>query len=171
MARKEIDSDGSQASRFVSPDASQVIAMKNALRRATHIIGVLLVALTSSPHLKAAERPAVVVTPLFTTVTTASGQPIILPRGRARLIVSTYVIAPGARMPVHRHLYPRYAYVLDGQLRVTEVKTHRKFDYKKGDFVAEMIGAEHFGENTGDIPLRLLVIDLVPKNVSTNSQP
>jgi quercetin dioxygenase-like cupin family protein len=134
--------------------------------------GALLVVLSSSSYLSAADRPpAVVVTPLLTTVTTASGQPIILPRGRARLIVSTYVIAPGARLPVHRHLYPRYAYVLDGQLRVTEVKTHRKFDYKKGDFVSEMIGAEHFGENTGDIPLRLLVIDLVPKNVRNNSQP
>ncbi len=136
------------------------------------MIGVLLVVLSSSSHLRAADgSPTVVVTPLLTTVTTASGQPIILPRGRARLIVSTYVIAPGARLPVHRHLYPRYAYVLDGQLRVTEVKTHRKFDYKKGDFVAEMIGAEHFGENTGDIPLRLLVIDLVPKNVRNNSRP
>ncbi|REF86062.1 quercetin dioxygenase-like cupin family protein [Methylovirgula ligni] len=134
--------------------------------------GALLVVLSSPSHLRAADKPpAVVVTPLLTTVTTASGQPIILPRGRARLIVSTYVIAPGARLPVHRHLYPRYAYVLDGQLRVTEIKTHRKFDYKKGDFVAEMIGAEHFGENTGDIPLRLLVIDLVPKNVSNNSRP
>ncbi len=136
------------------------------------MIGVLLVVLSSSSHLRAADKPpAVVVTPLLATVTTASGQPIILPRGRARLIVSTYVIAPGARLPVHRHLYPRYAYVLDGQLRVTEIKTHRKFDYKKGDFVAEMIGAEHFGENTGDIPLRLLVIDLVPKNVRNNSLP
>lgn len=134
--------------------------------------GALLVMLSSSSHLRAADgAPAVVVTPLLTTVTTANGQPIILPRGRARLIVSTYVIAPYARLPVHRHLYPRYAYVLDGQLRVTEIKTHRKFDYKKGDFVAEMIGAEHFGENTGDIPLRLLVIDLVPKNVSNNSRP
>ncbi len=129
--------------------------------------GVLLVAL--SPFSQAADRPPpVVVTTLLTTVATASGQPIILPRGRARLIVSTYVIAPGARLPAHRHLYPRYAYVLDGQLRVTEVKTHRKFDYKKGDFIAEMIGTEHFGENTGNTPLRLLVIDFVPKNVDNN---
>jgi quercetin dioxygenase-like cupin family protein len=86
-------------------------------------------------------------------------------------MVSTYVIAPGARLPVHQHLYPRYAYVLDGQLRVIEVKTHRATSYKKGDFVIEMVGREHFGENIGATPLRLLVIDIVPKNVSENSEP
>ncbi len=141
-------------------------------RCASQLAAALLIALMPSSLLEAAEKqPAVDVTPVLTTMTTADGRPIILPKGPARLIVSTYVIAPGARLPVHRHLYPRYAYVLDGRLRVTEVKTLRKFDYKKGDFVVEMIGREHFGENTGDTPLRLLVIDIVPKNVSNNSQP
>ncbi len=132
----------------------------------------LLFILSSSVHLRADDRhKAVVVTPVLTTLTTASGQPIILPEGRARLIVSTYEVAPGARLPVHRHLYPRYAYVLDGQLRVTEVKPHRKFDYKKGDFAVEMVGPEHFGENIGKTPLRLLVIDIVPRNVNNNTRP
>jgi quercetin dioxygenase-like cupin family protein len=140
--------------------------------RANLLTAALLIALMPSSLLEAAEKqPAVDVTPVLTTMTTADGQPIILPKGPARLIVSTYVIAPGARLPVHRHLYPRYAYVLDGRLRVTDVKTLRKFDYKKGDFAVEMIGREHFGENIGDAPLRLLVIDIVPKNVSNNSQP
>jgi quercetin dioxygenase-like cupin family protein len=74
-------------------------------------------------------------------------------------------------LPVHQHLYPRYAYVLEGQLRVTEVRTHRTTDYRKGDFVVEMIRQEHFGENIGKAPLRLLVIDIVPRNVTENSKP
>lgn len=135
------------------------------------ITGALLMALSSSSYLEAAGgQRAVEVTRVLTTVMTASGQPIILPKA-ARLIVSTYVIAPGARLPTYHHVYPRYAYVLDGQLRVTEVRTHRKFDYKKGDFVVEMVGLAHFGENIGSKPLRLLVIDIVPKNESYNSQP
>lgn len=133
---------------------------------------MLLVLVSSSSGLMAkVGNPPVVVTPVLSTVTTASGQPIILPSGPARVMVSTYVIAPGARLPVHQHVYPRYAYLLDGQLRVTEVKTHRTTSYRKGDFVVEMIGQEHFGENIGDTPLRLLVIDLVPKNVNNNSRP
>jgi quercetin dioxygenase-like cupin family protein len=131
-----------------------------------------LILLSSSFGLVAKSgKPAIVVVPVLSTGTTASGQPIILPSGPARVIVSTYVIAPGARLPVHRHPYPRYAYVLEGHLRVTEVKSHRATSYKKGDFIVEMIGQEHFGQNTGDGPLRLLVIDIVPKNVSNNSHP
>jgi quercetin dioxygenase-like cupin family protein len=134
-------------------------------------IAPLILLAPSSGLVAKTGNTAIVAAPVLSTVTTASGQPIILPSGPARVIVSTYVIAPGARLPVHQHLYPRYAYVLEGQLRVTEVKTHRATRYKKGDFVVEMIGQEHFGENIGATPLRLLVIDIVPKNVSENSEP
>jgi quercetin dioxygenase-like cupin family protein len=136
------------------------------------VLGALLFMLSPSSNLIAAGvRPAVDVRPVLTTVTTATGQPIILPKGATRLVVSLYVIASGARLPAHRHPYPRYAYVLDGKLRVIEVKTHRIFDYKKGDFVVEMVGRKHFGENIGDTPLRLLVIDIVPKDQRANSRP
>ncbi len=136
------------------------------------VVGALLIILLPPAYPRAdGKHGGVIVTPLLNTLTTASGQPIILPKGRARLIVSTYEIAPGVKLPVHRHLYPRYAYVLDGQLRVTEVKTHRKFDYKKDEFAVEMVGPEHFGENTGKTPLRLLVIDIVPRNVNNNTRP
>lgn len=146
--------------------------MKNMLWRTIRVAASLLFALSPCSRLVAgSQQPAVDITPVISAVTTASRQPIILPKGAARLIVSTYVIAPGAKLPVHRHTYPRYAYVLDGQLRVTDVKARRTFEYKKGDFVVEMIGRQHFGENVGSGPLRLLVIDIVPKNVRTNSQP
>ena len=114
---------------------------------------------------------ATVVVPVLSATATAAGQPILLPRGAARVIVSTYVIAPGARLPVHRHRYPRYAYVLQGRLRVTDTVTHRTFDYKQGDFAIEVVNDLHFGENTGNTPLRLLVIDFVPKAVTSNTLP
>lgn len=140
--------------------------------RTIRIAGALLLLVSPCSWLMAASKsPAVAITPVISAVTTASRQPIILPRGAARLIVSTYVIAPGAKLPVHRHVYPRYAYVLDGWLRVTDTKARRTFDYKKGDFVVEMVGRKHFGENVGGTPLRLLVIDIVPRNVRRNSEP
>lgn len=112
--------------------------------------------------------PPVVVTPVVSTITTAGGQPILLPSGAARVIVSTYVIAPGAKLPIHRHRYPRYAYVLQGRLRVTDTHTNRTFNYKQGDFVIEVLNDLHFGVNPGSTPLRLLVIDNVPKAVTNN---
>ncbi|CAH1673415.1 Quercetin dioxygenase-like cupin family protein [Chelatococcus asaccharovorans] len=108
----------------------------------------------------------VLVTPLLSTTTTASGQPITLPRGNAEVIVSTFDIAPGATLPVHKHPFPRYAYVLAGDLRVTNTETNKSDDYKTGDFIVEMIGQWHRGTNIGATPVKLLVIDQVDKGAS-----
>ena len=116
-------------------------------------------------------EPKVVVTPVLSAVTTAAGQPIRLPAGDARVIVSTYVIAPGARLPNHRHRYPRYAYVLQGRLRVTDLDRGRSFTYKQGDLAIEVVNDLHYGVNTGTTPLRLLVMDFVPKALTKNTLP
>ncbi|MBS7698838.1 cupin domain-containing protein [Chelatococcus sp. YT9] len=110
-----------------------------------------------------AGMPGVVVTPLVATTITASGQPITLPKGNAEVIVSTFDIAPGATLPVHKHPFPRYAYVLAGDLRVTNTDTKKSDDYKAGDFIVEMIGEWHQGTNIGTTPVKLLVIDQVDK--------
>ncbi len=112
---------------------------------------------------------AVTITPLLSTIATPSGQKIIMPQGDARVIASLYVIAPGARLALHKHPYPREAYVLEGNLRVTDTDTKQVFNYKPGDFIVEVIGQWHFAENTGSTPVRLLVIDTVPEAVTGNT--
>lgn len=103
----------------------------------------------------------VVITPLASTDVTAAGQPIVLPGADTRVVASMFEIAPGAALPVHKHPYPRYGYVLAGELRVTDVETGKSFDYKAGDFIVEMIERWHQGSNTGTETVRLLVIDQV----------
>jgi len=103
----------------------------------------------------------VTVTPLASTNQTAAGQPIVLPGKDARVIVSRFEIASGATLPVHEHPFPRYAYVLEGALRVTNTETGESTDYKTGDFIVEMIGIWHQGTNVGTDTVRLLVIDQV----------
>lgn len=103
----------------------------------------------------------VVVKPLVSTTTTATGQPIVLPQKNAEVLVSTYEIPAGATLPVHRHPFPRYAYVLGGTLEVTNVESGKSNIYKPGDFVIEMIGQWHQATNRGAEPVRLLVIDQV----------
>jgi len=117
----------------------------------------------------AAETGPVTITPLLSATATPSGQPIILPQGDARIIASLYTIAPGARLPLHKHPYPRCAYVLAGDLRVTDTDTHQVFNYKPGDFIVEVINQWHFAENTGSTEVRLLVIDTVPKDKTGNT--
>lgn len=105
----------------------------------------------------------VIVTPLASTTVTASGQPIVLPQKNAQVLVSSFEIPPGATLPVHMHPSARYAYVLEGQLQVTNVDTGKSTSYKTGDFIVEMIGTWHQGSNVGAETVKLLVIDQVEK--------
>lgn len=117
-------------------------------------------ALDSTPAAK------VVVTPLASVTETASGQPIMLPQKNVQVLVSSFEIPPGAKLPVHMHPSARYAYVLEGQLEVTNVDTGKSTSYKKGDFIVEMIGTWHQGANVGSGPVKLLVIDQVEQGTS-----
>jgi quercetin dioxygenase-like cupin family protein len=130
--------------------------IRQALRAALLWLPVL-----SAPAVLADNAPAppVVVREVFSGSTTAAGQPIVLPQKNARLVVSTYDIAPGARLPVHKHPSPRYAYVLAGTLTVTDAESGEARTYSAGEVIVEMVDRWHFGANTGSEPVKLLVID------------
>jgi quercetin dioxygenase-like cupin family protein len=115
--------------------------------------------------LQAQERREVTITPLLSSTVT-SGQPIVLPQKNAEVVVSIYDVAPDTALPVHKHPYPMYAYVLFGNLRVTNTETGRSDTYKPGDFILESVGQWHMGANIGSEPLRLLVINIVEKGQS-----
>jgi quercetin dioxygenase-like cupin family protein len=115
----------------------------------------------------AADAPAPVSTLVAATKTTITGQPIVVPPN-PEVRLTSVEFAPGARLPVHKHLYPHYVYVLAGTLSVTDVDTGKSFDLKQGSFFAEMIDTWHYGENKGPGPLKLLSIDQVPVGTKTN---
>ncbi|HEX2525896.1 MAG TPA: cupin domain-containing protein [Geminicoccus sp.] len=106
-----------------------------------------------------ADGPPVVVNELASETTTASGQPIRLPQGDARILLSEYMIAPGAKLPVHKHPFTRLAYVQAGTLSVTNTDTGQTVVYTPGDLVVEAVDQWHFGENVGTTPVELLVLD------------
>ncbi len=109
-----------------------------------------------------APETGVEVKEILSTAVTAGGQPVVLPTGTVRVIASTYVIPEGAALPVHKHPFARYAYVLAGRLTVTDAENGRELAYGPGDFIVELIARWHSGRNSGDEPVRLLVIDQVP---------
>ncbi len=122
------------------------------------LVWLPLLAASTAPA-DTAPTPPVVVREVFSGSTTAAGQPIVLPQKNARLVVSTYDIAPGARLPVHKHPSPRYAYVLAGTLTVTDAESGEAKVYSAGDFIVEMVDRWHYGTNTGTEPVKLVVID------------
>ncbi|MDQ0473183.1 cupin domain-containing protein [Labrys wisconsinensis] len=125
--------------------------------------GLALLAAGARAEESAAVKP-VVVTTILSTTTTAAGQPIRLPQGDITLSVSDYRIAPGARLPVHMHPFPRYAYVLEGTIAVTLPDSGQRFVYHQGDVIVEVVGLWHYGVNEGTTPVRLIVFDQVPGN-------
>jgi len=106
---------------------------------------------------------AATVTPILKTDRTFSGTKISLPQGDVEVVVSQYEIAPGASLPIHKHPYPRYAYVFSGTLEVFNEVTGKTTTLKAGDFGVESVNQWHKGTNTGSEPLKLLVIDQVKK--------
>jgi quercetin dioxygenase-like cupin family protein len=119
-------------------------------------LGLILIA----PPGYALENSSVVVRPVLSTAETSAGQKIVLPQKDAHLSVSTYEVAPGAVLPEHKHLFPRWGYVLSGTLQVTNTQSGKAETFKPGDFIVESVDQWHKGANVGTEPLKLLVIDI-----------
>jgi quercetin dioxygenase-like cupin family protein len=128
------------------------------------LLAALALLLTASA--RAADAPVTAL--IAATSTTITGQPIVVP-ANPEVRVNTVTFAPGARLPVHKHLYPHYVYVLEGTLSVTNVDSGKRFDVRAGTFFAEMINTWHYGENKTAAPLKLLVIDQVPAGTKSNT--
>jgi quercetin dioxygenase-like cupin family protein len=130
------------------------------------LLAALALAFAAVASAHAADAPVTAL--IAKTTTTITGQPIVVP-ANPEIRVNTVTFAPGARLPVHKHLYPHYVYVLEGTLSVTNVDSGKSFDLKAGSFFAEMIDTWHYGENKQKTVLKLLVIDQVPVGTKTNT--
>lgn len=105
---------------------------------------------------------APVSTPIASSTTTWSGQPYSVPSGQLQVTSQTVVIPAGGALGVHKHPWPRFAYVQEGTLRVTNDDAHVTRDFKAGEFVVEAIDQWHHAEVVGDQAVKLLVIDQTP---------
>lgn len=91
---------------------------------------------------------------------TVLGQKIAYPKkGQAQVSSSIVSIAPGAETGVHKHNTPMYAYILEGMLTV-EYKDGTIKEYGPGTALMEAEGTWHNGKNLGDVPVRVLVVNI-----------
>ena len=117
------------------------------------------------PHSAHAAPAAAQTTPLIRTAATVSGQPLKLPQGPAEVVMAAVELAPGGRLPVHRHPWSRYVYVERGRLRVTNLDTGAVRELAAGQVLVEAVDQWHEAQALGSDPLRLIVIDQVPPGV------
>ena len=122
--------------------------------------------LAALPALAHAQAEPVTVTPILTTTDTDSGQPLALPASDAQVTVSHFEVAPGARLPVHKHPFQRMGYILSGSLVVANEEIGEETTYDAGEVVMEVVDTWHYGRNDGTTPVELLVIDLAPEGQS-----
>lgn len=129
---------------------------------------VLWLICVSSAALAAPATTAIDSAIIARTNTTIIGQKNEVPKNPT-VVVTSMVFAPGARTPVHKHLYPHYALVQDGTLTIVNTQSGKSFEVKSGTFFLEMIDTWHYGINKGAVPVRLLITDLIPEGVKANS--
>lgn len=122
----------------------------------------LLVAAGAGASSLQTPSPGATSTILNRTATTATGQRIALPQGPVEVVISRTEIPAGGALPMHKHPWPRYAYVESGRLRVHWERAGLTREFGAGDAVVEAIDEWHEGASIGTEPVRLIVVDQVP---------
>ncbi|HEY5338665.1 MAG TPA: cupin domain-containing protein [Rhizomicrobium sp.] len=128
---------------------------------------VFAIAPACAAEIAAPGAPKVTFETVAKTNTTIIGQNFSIPQN-PNVVATIATFPPGASLPIHRHPYAHYVYVLDGVLTVTNAQTGQVFTVKKGDFIVEMVNTWHTGKNNGTVPVRLLTIDQFPAGVTSN---
>ena len=108
----------------------------------------------------AAPRPGVTIAARATT--TITGQPVGMPPAPFEAVVSVTNLPPGGVLPMHRHPWPRYAFVDRGRLSVTYEAAGLTREFGPGEAVVEAIDQWHEARVIGPEPVRLIVFDQAP---------
>lgn len=127
--------------------------------RATYLVAALATAGVATGQ----QIPGPQTTILSRGTTTISGQPLTLPDVPFEVVISRTEIPAGGVLPMHRHPWPRYAIVEQGRLRVRYEEAGLTREFGPGEAVIEAIGQWHEGQVVGTEPVRLLIIDHVPR--------
>ena len=82
--------------------------------------------------------------------------------GKFKMRATEFTFAPGAYLGVHHHVGPGVRYILSGELTFTEAGIATV--YKAGDYYFETGNVAHTAENKTDQPLRILIVEILPKD-------
>ena len=82
--------------------------------------------------------------------------------GKYKLRATEVTFAPGGYLGVHHHVGPGIRYVLSGEVTFTE--GGQVTVYKTGDYFFETGNLAHTAENKTNQPLRILFVEILPKD-------
>lgn len=84
--------------------------------------------------------------------------------GKYKMRATEVTFAPGGYLGVHHHVGPGIRYILSGELTFTE--GGRATVYRAGEYFFETGNLAHTAENKTNEPLRILFVEMLPKNWS-----
>lgn len=82
--------------------------------------------------------------------------------GKFKLRATEVTFAPDGYLGVHHHVGPGIRYVLSGEVTFTE--GGQATIYKAGDYFFETGNLAHTAENKTSLPLRILFVEILPKD-------
>lgn len=116
----------------------------------------MLVTLLLFAH-QAAFSQEVLTTKLLETTTSWDGTPLPhYPATQPKITILKFTVAPGTRVPMHRHTIMNFAVVTKGELTVIK-KTGEEKIIRAGEAIAEVINSAHYGVNNSEEVLELIV--------------
>lgn len=78
------------------------------------------------------------------------------PSKNPEITILGYEIAPGTRLPIHKHPVINAGVVLQGNLTVIS-KEGKQLFLKPGDSIVELVDQWHYGINQGSEPVKLIM--------------
>jgi len=84
--------------------------------------------------------------------------------GKYKMRATEVTFAPGGYLGVHHHVGPGIRYVLSGELTFTE--GGQATIYRAGEYFFETGNLAHTAENKTNEPLRILFVEILPKDWS-----
>ena len=82
--------------------------------------------------------------------------------GKFKLRATEMTFAPGGYIGPHHHAGPGIRYIISGELTFAE--GGQETVYKSGEYYYETGNLAHAGENRTNLPLRVLVMEILPKD-------
>jgi quercetin dioxygenase-like cupin family protein len=82
--------------------------------------------------------------------------------GKFKLRATELTFAPNGYVGVHHHIGPGIRYVISGELTFAE--GGQETIYKAGEYFFETGNLAHTAQNKTNLPLRILVVEIVPKD-------
>ena len=94
---------------------------------------------------------------IISTGETVLGNKIVYPAGEAKITAFEFTVPVGAPVAAHTHSFPVLLIIQQGEVTLN-YRDGKSRVYRPGDAFIEDVGVVHSSKNTGDVPIKALVV-------------